>query len=599
MSQDNREQDIQSERACEALRKSLRPANFASEAGRGRAWLELLCLFGSGAIFAAGFPPLNWSGLGWIGLIPLYAVCKGKRPFRAWLCGLAWGFGWAFFSFLWIRRIEFFLPLPFGVVLGLFPSFWSAAVPLLRRHLYVPAEVQLRGWEAEQEFVRKSPARPGKDVFFCLVLAAWWCLIEWVRSWIFTGLPWNLLAVTQWKVVALLQICEYTGIYGLSFLLAFFNIALAVSVPEWMKMYRDGRYRRPVVLIVALVVLAVVLSVGVRSGMKRHPEEDMRSLTVALIQGNIPQCRMADKQQTIRALDTYIKLSSLAVLSEPDLVIWPETAVPLAYRADNELSGELRKRLGELIARSRIPFLIGTIDFDPPPDGSSGGMRVYNSALLVGSDGQIAGRYNKQHLVPFGEYTPFGSLYPWLIKLFGMGRSLTPGRSPDTVFELAPGVRGAVQICYEDVFPEISRSSSHAGANVFFVLTNDAWYPNCSEPEQHLSHAVFRAVENRRPIIRSGNNSGSCVITPTGGIVYCVTKDPVTGRPAPTMEAQGWGKFDVRILSDPPLTFYARHPGAFIFFCALLSAAGFYRALLNWRSKKEMLLSVFEDARGS
>ncbi|MFA6294605.1 MAG: apolipoprotein N-acyltransferase, partial [Victivallales bacterium] len=569
------EKSIVRNREGELAAKAQREGNLAWLVSRRRSILRFALLALSALLYSSAFPPLNWGLFGWIGIIPLFFMVKDRSPLRAWIDGYVWGYVWSCTSFFFLREIEPFVPFAIAAITALFPAFWAASVPLLKRYLFVPADVQLKGTDAEEQFCRSGKKSYARECVFVLVLASWWCVLEWIRTWIGTGFPWNLLAVTQWKNVPMLQICEFTGVYGLSFLLLFFNISTALSLDVWKNVFRKGKYERPLPFYIAVMLIMVSVIYGTSSSIRLNNTQDKVKINIAVLQGNIPQCRMANDEQAKFALDEYLGLSELAVLAKPDLIIWPETAVPIPYNLAHPFGSEYRLRLGQIITKSKIPFLIGTIDFGKvygkkmkPED-----IPVYNSALLLDSESGIVDTYNKIHLVPFGEYTPWGEYYPWIKEKFGMGRSLSAGKR-HTVFSLKDNVRATVNICYEDVFPEISRNCALAGANLLIIISNDAWYPNSSEPEQHLAHAVFRAVETRRPIVRSGNNNGSCVISSGGVIVESLseTYDPKTGKaiPDPLKKVKGFANFNVEVIPSAPLTFYSRYGNVFIYFCGMI-----------------------------
>ena len=596
------EKSIRQLREAELAAKAERAGNLAWLVSPRRSLLRLGLLVLSALLYSSAFAPLNWEFFGWVGIIPLFFLVKDRTPLRAWLDGFIWGYVWACTSFFFLREIEPFIPFAMAAIIALFPAFWAASVPLLKRYLFVPADVQLKGVDAEEHFWRSAKKSYFKECLFVLVLASWWCVLEWVRTWIGTGFPWDLLAVTQWKNTPMLQICEFTGVYGLSFLLLFFNISVALSLEVWKNVFLKRKYERPFPFYIAIMLIVVSVFYGTSSSIRLNNSQDKVKINIAVLQGNIPQCRMANDEQAKFALDEYLGLSELAVLTKPDLVIWPETAVPIPYNLAHPFGAEYRLRLGQIITKSRIPFLIGTIDF-----GKSYGQKrkpedipIYNSAILLDSESNIVDTYNKIHLVPFGEYTPWGEYYPWIKEKFGMGRSLSPGKKY-TVFNIKDKVRATVNICYEDVFPEITRNCALAGANLLIIISNDAWYPNSSEPEQHLSHAVFRAVETRRPIIRSGNNNGSCVISANGVIIESLseTYDAKTGKavPDPMRKVKGFANFAVEVIPSAPLTFYSRYGNVFIYFCGMICLfAGIY-VLWCWREKKEMLLKAFEKDR--
>ncbi|OGV38086.1 MAG: apolipoprotein N-acyltransferase [Lentisphaerae bacterium GWF2_49_21] len=354
----------------------------------------------------------------------------------------------------------------------------------------------------------------------------------------------------------------------------------------------EKKYERLVPFYISIALLVIILVSGSYSILRTGNKEKV-TLDAIAVQANIPQGRMANDQQAKFALDEYISLSENAVLLEPDLVIWPETAVPIPYNLADTLAMEYRNRLGGLIIRNRIPFLIGTVDFGKytsmmnPQD-----IPIYNSAIFIDRNASIVDSYNKIHLVPWGEYTLLGEYYPWIKKKFGMGRSLTP-RKRDTIFNIKENIRAGMNICYEDVFPVLARNCALAGANLLIIISNDAWYPKSSEPEQHLAHAVFRAMEIRRPIIRAGNNSGSCVISPNGAITQDISLSSDDKKDVnvldPLRKIKGFANFRVEVLSEAPLSFYVRYGNVFIYFRILICIFIGAGILWQWREKKQKL----------
>ncbi len=595
---ENTDKTISELREAELGAKSARPGNEWWEVSLKRTWLRLILLAASALLYAAAFPPLNWHAVGWFGLIPFFLMIRGRTVKQAWIEGFFWGYVWSCAAFIWLREIEVFVPFAIAAILALFPAFWAVAVPLLRRHMFVPVDIQLKGYDAEKEFYYKEKHSPWKQCLFVIILSAWWCVLEWIRTWIGTGMPWNLLAVSQWRNSGLLNICEFTGVYGLSFVLIHFNISLAMAMDIWRRIIVERRYERPAPFYVSILLLAITFISGSYSVLRTSGKHEKMTLDAVVVQADIPQCRMATDQQAKFALDEYMSLSEVAVMLKPDVIIWPETAVPIPYNLADDFGYEYRTRLGSLIIRNRIPFLIGTIDFGKvyapvrPED-----IPIHNSAILIDKNADIVDSYNKIHLVPWGEYTPLGEYYPWIKKKFGMGRSLTPGKR-HTIFKLKEGVKAGMNICYEDVFPELSRNCALAGANLLVIISNDAWYPNSSEPEQHLAHAVFRAVEIRRPIIRAGNNSGSCVISSLGTIVQSISErydeQKKMSIPEPLQKMKGCANFRVEVLVDAPLTFYTRYGNVFIYFCVVICLFAGASLLWSWREKKQKLLEAFD-----
>jgi len=336
---------------------------------------------------------------------------------------------------------------------------------------------------------------------------------------------------------------------------------------------------------------------GSKSMLKYRKANNGSRFTAAILQGDIAQCRGATDKEAKAALNKYMRLSEIALISKPDIVIWPETAVPLPYRSSHAMCLDYRFRLNTLIQKHKIPFLIGTIDFEDIPPGVNKKAEIYNSALLIDKNGKIADKFHKINLVPFGEFVPLSGMFPFLVDAIGMGRQLTPGTDFSPI-EIIPGVRAGIGICFEDIFPYVARNEVKKGANLLIYITNDAWYPTSSEPEQHLANSVFRAVENRRPMIRCGNNSGSCLILPNGVIADSIFVDESLDKNGKkklllAKRGEGCANFIVDVRPNPPMTFYTRHGDMFILLCWAIFAYASIIALWSWRKKKTALLEKF------
>lgn len=470
-------------------------------------------------------------------------------------------------------------------------------IPLFRRTVLTSSKLQMR--EGEKRAKETNKFRFINETAFITVVASWWCVLEWIQSWIFSGLPWNFTGVSQWRNIPLIQICEYTGVYGVSFIIIYFNIAFTLAWYEIRNSITNGRYIRPVSLIIGVVLLMTSILIGANSmikygnsvtpGLKKDDEKV--KLRAAVIQGDIPQCRIPRPGDPEFALNEYLKLSKLAIVTRPDVVIWSETAVPVPYFSGHSFGTVFRFELSKLQKEGGVPLLFGTIDFGTDYDNyrTWDDIPGYNAIFLLDGKNRLVDRYYKQHLVPFGEYTPLGRYYPWIKKRFGMGRDLTAGNRY-TLFELKKGVKAGAQICFEDVFSYISREFVKRGANLLVVLSNDAWYPNSSEAEQHMANSIFRAVENRRPMIRAGNNNCSCLILPNGVIADSVSlRKSKSGEyvPAPELSSRGFTNFELIISKNPPMTFYTKYGDIFILLCAIIVITSLINAMWQWREKKE------------
>ncbi|QSH42148.1 apolipoprotein N-acyltransferase [Lentisphaerota bacterium ZTH] len=558
--------------------------------------IKMLCLIASGALLSTAFPPLNWGVTAWFAIIPLYLIASEQRWPAALLSGFLWGVGWSFPAFHWLSEIDPVIPYLLAPVMACFYAVWAMFVPVLRRNIIYPLDILRKGYQGAESFTDFSPWR---ELVLALVLSALWCVMEWLRS---DMLPWNYLSATQWQNLPLIQMCSVTGTYGLSFTICLVNITFAMAIWNALHNYRSGsKFKRPVPFMFSLFLLMLLVVFGNSRIVKmQKARKNLISFNAGLVQGDISQRRNASDIEAQEALNIYLEQSYklLKHMPRPDVIIWPETAVPYPYRAQGIVCSEYRYKLFQLSTAAKCPLLIGTIDFEDLPPGVNREPGTLNSAFLFDAEGSFKAKYDKVHPVPFGEYVPFRKYLPrFIINMIDMNRDLTAGNSYQPL-PIHPGVLAGISICFEDVFPYISRREVLKGANLILVITNDAWYPKSSEPDQHLANAVFRAVETGVPMLRSGNNSASCLIQPSGYISDCLfkKKDPVTGRevPAPEIRGRRSGIIPVMVPANPELTFYARNGDLFLMLCILASVGGLLYAAWSWRMRKVSLIKKFE-----
>lgn len=557
---------------------------FAS--GRLRIVLELFGAALCGWAYAGIFEEVSISFLAWFGLLPLlmYALYRPTKYLIVY--AYIWSYAWSLTSFFWLREIMWFIPFVLCLLLAVFPTLWALSVPFLFRNLLIPSGVRLEGADAVRSFRKFNPFL---EIAFCLALAAWWCILEWTKSWLFTGLPWNYLAASQWKTLSVIQICEYTGVYGVSFLIVTVNAALGLFLKKLLAPSKERAYVRPYALIFACALLLFAMTAGASLLKHRRSEfTDTVSFQAGIVQPNLSQRRQANAEKASEALEVCTSLSRALFQDgkvKPDVVIWPETAVPSSYNAASEFSGRYRAELFSLLLKHQVPFVIGSIylernALDPEK------IDVYNSALLLKPGHGVADFYSKEHIVPFGEYVPYSETFPWLARAAGMGRNLSRGKRFNSL-ELSPEVRAGVSICYEDVYAYVSRNHARNGANVLLVITNDAWYPTSFEPAQHFANAVFRTLETRLPMIRCGNLDYSAVILPNGRIAAALAEQ--NGRPDPSWRGRASATLSVPVPRNPEPTFYTRYGDVFIGFCGMLFLLALAGAALNWKMEKSLL----------
>jgi len=335
-----------------------------------------------------------------------------------------------------------------------------------------------------------------------LFLPALWVVVEWLRSLGMFGFTWGDLGYSQYKVLPVIQIASVTGVWGVSFILAMANTALLNLALSWKtKARRDGFLQ---VVAAAVLVLAVV-TYGFIS-INRPIDRSGRMVRVAIVQGNFNSDTDWDFDLCQEMWRTYTDKTT-EVKGKADLVIWPESAAP--GNTGNDPSIQLR--LANLAAGTKSHLLIGGWDED-----HSG--KMYNTAFLIGGFG-IVGKYAKVHLVPLGEFIPkcMRCMMPLLKSYRVVDYDTTPGSGflPVDTGKLKIGTA----ICFESIFPQIPRLMTAHGADMLCVITNDSWFGRTSAPEQHMSMSVFRAIENRRYLVRGAATGISCIIDSRGRVL--------------------------------------------------------------------------------
>ena len=407
------------------------------------------------------FPPFDQGWIAWIALIPWLFELERSGPRRAFLLSYLAGFLFFLGTVWWVGHVT----IPGAAVLIAYLALFFAAW----------------GWLSNRVF------KTGGAFLSLLLLPASWVALEYARSHLLTGLGWNLLAHTQWNWIPIIQIASFTGVWGVSFLIVLINVGLWRAV--------QSRSLRPIGL--PALCLGLVWCLGYFGQPVTSLEEKLR---VALLQGNIPQGEKWDEAFQESIWKRYEQLTAQAAARQPDLIVWPETAVP-GYL--EELL--IEDRLKEICAAAGTPMLVGV----PTEDFKTG--LPYNSAVLLTPAGEELGRYSKIHLVPFGEFMPIQPVFGWLKKFYPIA-DFSPG-SRFTVFRTRPPV--SVLVCFEDLFPELTRRFVKEGAGWLLVITNDAWFGRSAASLQHLQASVFRAVENRVWIGRSANNGWTGFVDPT------------------------------------------------------------------------------------
>ncbi len=496
------------------------------------------------------FPTLDLEFLAWIAFIPLFFSIKDCRPLRAFWLGYLSGVV-AFSGILYwiIFAVTHYGKLP-GVIGFLI---WPVAVITLSAlvaflALFSGAFTFLTSWL----YLRlKLP--------FIITAPFLWVALECIRSFFLTGFPWASLGYSQYLNLPLIQIAEFTGVYGPSFVIILVNAALYQFINGWLSLPRR-------VYLIEVAVAGSCLLLTFSFGSWRLQELATLlplspHLRVGLIQGNIEQDHKWDKQFREETINIYQSLTRKAARAGADLIIWPETAAPFYFQANQRY----RPRILNTAKQTEAYLLFGSPGYQYQGKKS----RYFNSAFLISPQGELRGRYDKIHLVPFGEYVPLKRFLPFINRwVEGIG-NFSSGKE-ETILAL-PQAKFGVLICYEIIFPALVRKFVKKGADFLVTITNDAWFGRTSAPYQHLSMVTFRAVENRTGIARAANTGITAFIEPTGKISR-----------ATSIFTRGWLGGEVKL--KVKRTFYTQFGDLFAWLCGLVSAT--FIGIALWRKKK-------------
>ena len=531
----------------------------------------VVCTLLTTLLLVASFLPFNIAALGWLALAPLAQLIRIKRRTKSmYKLTYASGVLWSLIVFNWMR-LGHATMYPAWFAISVYIGFYFVAFVAISRvavHRY------------------KVP--------FIAAVPIVWVGLEYLRAHLITGCPWYFLGHTQFEWSYIIQISDLFGAYGVSFLLALSAACVAGFVPStWLNKIKlfppvnlpgdyahlpgeeladnssNAEFKRPWLNVgVTLGIVALAFLYGVARKSQADFKEGPR---VALIQGNFPSSVKHDADEYQKIYRTHEALTGMSVQHQPDLIVWPETMFrwPLKVRGegvtDTEIIGMapahpnmnqanwlnswkdmmVEDALHELSSKSGAALVVGLDSLEATKDG----LQVYNSAAFVTPEQGVTNRYNKIHRVLFGEYIPFKESMPWLHKLtpFPEDFGIDPGKSAK-IFALGEWKLAPI-ICFEDTVPHLCRdiaNGSEEGVDVFVNVTNDGWFADSAEQDQHLSMAVFRAVENRTPIVRAVNTGVSALIDGDGVIMEphviidvdakteserrTSMKDPQTGR---------------------------------------------------------------------
>lgn len=530
------------------------------------------CVFAAvaGLLLAAAFAPAGIASLAWLapGLTLWAATGFGGR--RAFAIGFAAGLGFWLASIYWICLIPVTgAPIAGWLALSAYCALYTGAWVWLCE----TARQRWAGRRAEMAFDAPEKAAPSRwpscaGLVWPLFCAATWVGLEFIRSRFLTGFPWSMLGVSQYQMLPLIQVAEWTGVFGVSFLVVWCSMALLAAV--WGLLGRPTERNAWVApMALPMLVLAAVIGWGTNRALKSSPSNPVaRTLKVALIQPSIPQTLIWDGGENTNRFQSLLRLSERALATQPQVLIWPEAAVP---DGDEAFERGVRQAVSDLAREHHVWVILGVNDYQwRDPVHTDRGYDTFNASILVDPEGRFGGKYYKQRLVIFGEYVPLARWLPFLKWFTPIGEGFATGKGPVPFRLREPHATASVLICFEDNFPQLAREAVDPDTDFLVNLTNNGWFRESAAQWQHAANAVFRAVENRIPLVRCTNNGLTCWVDAAGrlrdifktetGSVYGEGFEVVT---LPLLDEGGTREF----------TYYRRHGDVFAWVCV---------AVLGW-----------------
>jgi apolipoprotein N-acyltransferase len=454
----------------------------------------------SGLALGLAFPKFDLNLLAWVALVPLLYAIEAQR----------WR---AVFGYSMLQGMVFYVLSLYWAVIPLHTfadaPMWAAVGPML---LLAAVEALF----SAATMVGATFATRRLRIPIVLTLPIIWTAIEWLRSFFPIGFPWNFVGYAAYRDLGLIQFAEFTGVYGVSALIVLFN-AVVYTVIAGPPSANRLKVRS------LSVLTALMIAAGVFSALRRQQIEHQHydgSLKIAMVQGDIPQSIKWDPNFRPSSFQVYVDQTLHAAKEHPDLIVWPEAAAAFYVQPDDRYylpqlasDAEYRAKLLQLARDAATPILFGA----PALRFSRYEIDSFNRAYLVSADGKIVDYYDKIDLAPFAEYVPGRAVFGYFVHkvVAGLGE-FVPG-TRQTLFDVK-GAKLVVLICYEGIFPDLSRRAVAHGANILLNITNDAWYGNSSAPYQLLAMSAMRSVETHTPMVRVANTGISAVILPDGAI---------------------------------------------------------------------------------
>ena len=459
----------------------------------------------AGILLVLAFPRYDFTGLAWVGLVPLLLSLNYKNKSYSFLLSLLTGIIFIGGIFNWILVVSGYKLYHHAILvfyLALYFGFFGLIFTFLAKRL-------------GQTFAFLS----GPFV---------WVALEYFRSNLsFLALPWALLSHSQHQYIPVIQIASITGSYGISFLIVLVNSVLAINIIGflgrlgWLQLTIADLPTRKEISLATLITIALITITLVYGRTTVSKPKNAKSIKISVLQGDIEQSKKWDPIYAKTIMKTYTDLSREAAKDKPVLIVWPESATPGFILKKMTFLNQMNL----LIRETKVHYLIGSSEYPKfqkvPIEYGKGG----NSAVFFSPESKVLGQYFKRYLVPFVEYIPFEESFKWPSFIVPEGRTSWEIEGKEfTLFEIN-GAKFGVVICWESLFPDQFRQFVKKGANFMLNISSEAWFGISAFQYQILAATKLRAVENRTFIARAGNYTISCFIDPYGRIVDRVTSE--------------------------------------------------------------------------
>ena len=492
----------------------------------------------SGIALIFCFPSFDYGYLSFIVLVPFLIHIHKQENRRAFMSGFLLGLPYFFGTGYWVAHsinkyggmnltLSYLMVLLLAIYLSLYTGMFAAMFASKIRSTSMPAVI---------------------------VAPLFWVMMEYMRSILFTGMPYSLIGYTQYEFIRFIQISDITGVYGVSFLVVAVNGAIA----DFFIM-KKRRAEKPLFhlsptfwgIVALCLILVTTMTYGTYKLKQTRPGHEIKA---AIVQPNIEQDMKWDVSYQGQVMRLLMDMSLRASAKQPDIIIWPETAIPFYYGMDPVNT----RILTSFVDTLSIPLVTGGITVKESKKGEEKGKRpaLANSSIVFDKNGKNVFTYDKTHLVPFGEYVPLKNILGFIDKIVvGIG-DYKEGDSFDK-YKWEKGSFSSA-ICYEIAFPSLIRKFYKRGGDFLVTITNDAWFGKTTGPYHHFAMTVFRAIENRKPVLRAANTGVSAIIDSSG---RTVAKTQIFEK----------NLIIENIRTDSTISIYSKYGDLFIYFCTIIT----------------------------